>query len=801
MPKLTAQRITTSVDNMRRHLWPIWMMEKAMVDYYNGGFMPSIANEEVCDDDVQVSLGLGNRYIKKPFDSLMDCILSDPGVFKTQVEYPLRAERRGKVEAALDKEINGLLHDRLEPLIRSIAGRSLITGRAFMFRLSRWDWKFRSGRLLHPIQYSDDIHDESWREWAFTSQITLREIDEKISTLRDYKGNGWNTSALRALKDYITKSTDAEKVESITETAKRIETPFTDERAESPLEVYWYFRKSDEERDADGKPKVDLYCVSRYGQNAVIAEQEGEGVRYKALEITGNDNGANQVIYYVPNAFENIDECLIALLLDSRVDGEQEMGQIEGIGKSLLPRLVSMEALTTSLLAGVSWAVQPNLTTATGRSVDAEKLAELVREGIEPWDFIPAEVKALDKTNSLTGLNAAMSVITMLGMSSEADGGTGEMSPLGDSQAKFKAESDKLLATQGQTVTRRYARFLKSMDRLVWQIVSTLCRPLGMWQKADAGFNEVRTFQVKMAVMHQVIPAEYSMERISASARKVAGGMDKNTAIQQSTFMIEKFGGQLAPEGIRYLVKNITRMIYGDSTADMLLPDKPDIPHDQLRLASEQNTQCIVSLLPVQRAPEDDPMIHLPIHEQALQTRLQIAMQQGSISPYDQRGLQLLLMHIAQDVIALPIPAQQQLAVVLKKAAKIIASLPVQGGSSEMALKMREQDRKDAQLKFAQQREGNLQGDREQKLAIQRNKLFVDMKRLLSQEKMDGVSRASQILSMVHSTIEMEQMQNEHAANMAKTGHDMNMDVANLDLQQQQVDVQQQQVDEGGYGE
>ena len=166
------------------------------------------------------------------------------------------------------------------------------------------------------------------------------------------------------------------------------------------LDVYWYFRKSDDERDVDGKPKVDLYCVSRWGQNAVIVEQEGDGVTYKALEIKSQNESGNQILYHVPSAFENIDECLIALLLDSRVDGEQEMAQVEGIGKSLLPRLVSMEALTTSLLSGVSWAVQPNLTTQTGKAVDEEKLRELVREGIQPWDLTPNDVTAINKALS-----------------------------------------------------------------------------------------------------------------------------------------------------------------------------------------------------------------------------------------------------------------------------------------------------------------------------------------------------------------------------------------------------------------
>ena len=176
--------------------------------------------------------------------------------------------------------------------------------------------------------------------------------------------------------------------------------------------------------------------------------------------------------------------------------------------------------------------------------------------------------------------------------------------------------------------------------------------------------------------------------------------------------------------------------------------------------------------------------------------RLQIAMQQGSISPFDQQGLKLLLMHLAEDVVALPKNAQQQLAPVLQKAATIIAKLPVQGASSKMALDMREQDRKDKQLQFQQQREQNLQGDREEKLKIMRNKMFLDMRRLLQQEKMDGVSRASQMMNLVQASLDMENSQREHDAFMSQTSHDMSMDHANIDVQNRQLDIQQQQVDQ-----
>jgi hypothetical protein len=324
------------------------MRERALVAYYNCGPVPS----DECSDDAPISIGLGHRYIKKPFEQLLDTILMEPGFIKTEVAFPLRADRKQMIEGALDKEINAIVHERMESVFRRIAGRALITGRAFLFRLSKWDWMFKTGRMLHHIDDIDDPYDEGFREWAFCGRLTLREIDEKLDSLRDYEGAGWNRAALGSLKKYILETTSTEKDTPQEDRDRRLTQPFDEENAKKPLDVYWYFRKNGERGDF-GHEKIDLYCVSCYENAAIVKVNDDGTVIQKSLGFDG-DGKNNQVLYYYPDAFESIQDCLIPMLLDSRVDGEQELAQIDGTGKIMVPRLLGMEQVGVSLMEGPS---------------------------------------------------------------------------------------------------------------------------------------------------------------------------------------------------------------------------------------------------------------------------------------------------------------------------------------------------------------------------------------------------------------------------------------------------------------
>lgn len=742
--KPKADVILETCNRMREDLWPLWCRERRLVAYYNSGPLPF--DQDECSDDVPISLGLGYRYIKRPLDGLLDVVLTKPGMVKAEVCYPVVPERKFLVEGALDTEANAIIHERMESTIRQICGRAMITGRAFFFRLSRWDWRFKAGRLLSAIDDCDDVNDESFREWAFVGQISLREIESLLADSRGREGvAGWSNQSLQALKEYIVSTTLNEKtpVEEVRRVASQ---PFNQELSNKPLDVYWYFRKNGKRND-NGDEGIDLSCVSRWGGNAGIRSAQSDGVTYRALSVTFARE-KEQIIYHWPNAFESIGECLIPMLLDARIDGEQEMHQIDGVGKIMTPRLQSMEHITVALLEGIAFGVQPNWT-STGNAVDEKTIELLQRTGINPWDYVPQGLKILDKNNAMQGMSQAMQMVQMLGVSAEADAQTGEMSAFGESQARFKAEAVQMLSQIVTGFQRRIEKSFSTLDRVTEQMNSTLCRIFSAWRKSDPAYYDVRRFQTNLLVIHKIHPAEYSGYRVKSKCRRLAGNMEKGKAAQQAEHMVQVWGGVMAPQGVRWLGKQAASALYDDVIAQYLYPDEKEPPQNQVQSAQAQNAMAIVSLQVPQRMPGDDPLVHLPYHISCLEARLKIAQQQGNISGAEREGLAALLVHTTQDARAVPPQQQAKIGQILKQIATTIQGMQVQGSPEDAALKQRAQQLKEAQFGFSQLREKNLVEDRNKKHDLKLNQFMLSIQQFLEDQKSAGVDRAKQLLEMM----------------------------------------------------
>jgi hypothetical protein len=660
---------------------------------------------------------------------------------------PWTPRARFMVQGAADAELNTLLHARMDSTVRSICGRGMITGRGFLFRLSKWDWKFKSGRLIAPPDSPDDILDDNFREWGFVGSITLRELEENIDKTDGYEGMGWSNASMKALKRYILSKTLTDETRTAMSESQwdaLIRTPFDGAQKRTPLDVYWYFRKTGE-RNSEGKEKIDLYCVSRYGGKASVQRQEDSQRVYKALEIFTAEK--QQVIYYKEDAFESIEDCLIPMILDSRIDGEQEMLQVEGIGQIMIPRLQSMEHITSALLEGIAFGVQPNWT--ANSVVDQAMIENIQRQGLNPWDFIPQGLTVVPKNNSMQGLNQAMEMLKLLGVSAEADAQTGEISTMGESPAKFKAEANQFLQQLNNGLARRKERSMLALDKLADLQTETLARPLQLWRKGDPGYYEAMIFQRNMLLKHHVFPAEYSSERMKSKCRRLAGDMEKAQAIQQGAQIVQLYGGQMAPEAIRFFGKEAVRAAYDDGTADLAFPDKVKIDPDQMMKAQVQNSMALVSLIIPERESEDNSLVHLPIHMAAMQKRVQLAMQAGSASAAEREGMSALLVHMSYDAQAVHENQKRQIFGVLDQIKKFLEKVPLSGAQSELEIKQQKMQLEMARFGFEQQREQNLVQERGTKHELAQQKFLLSVRQFLQNQKNDGVSNAAQLLEMM----------------------------------------------------
>lgn len=740
---LAPKRIIADCDNWRMHLWSQWRLEHRLIDYYNCGKVYTEEDQEP-NDETPLSLGLGHRFIRKPFDQLTDRVLLEPGFIKSEVTFPLKAERKRMVEVAYDKEINAVAHERISPLISSLAGRSLITGKAFAYRMSRWDFIWKSGRLLHDKKATLDIHDDSFREWAFTGTISLRTIDERIAATRDYGGGGWNHSALKALKEWIVTQTSTEKnTPSQIGSTVDVEAPFSDDLQHSILEVYWYFRKNGI-RNVFGEEKVDLYCVSRWNTTAQISTYDTGSAVYKTLNIDNGDPEKQQTIFHLQDAFESINECLVPLFLDNRIEGEQTMRAMEGLGRMLIPRILGSEHLAGAMVAGLSWAVQPNFQLATASD---EEIARMIAQGggAGPWDGIPSGMKMIEKNNALTGISGAANMLQMLGMSLDQEAATGEISPYGQGNIELKDLAKRYVQQIDASVSRRAAKFDQAIDRIAAQIVETMSRPITSWTKGDPAYYAVVRVHTNLLHVHGIYPLEFSSERITGRCRRLNGDGDKAQILAAGQMLMTQYGGQFAPEFHQFLAKEATRAAFGDAIAEMAVPQKPAVDVQQQMLIVGQESMCLTSLTLPQRNPGDNPILHTMAHMQTLASIIQVAQQAGSWTPHDRRGAELLIKHITLDVPGIPQAQIPQMEQALAQMARVIASIPVAGQTTELQLKQMDAQRKMQELLLDQQHEANLVSDRAAKHELSAQKLLLSQHGALENQKTAAVQRAVQL--------------------------------------------------------
>lgn len=728
------------------------MRERRLVSYYNSGPMYYEGADDTEDNDESApSLGLGYRFIKRPYDQLCDTILSEPGFIKASNEYPLNARRKRLVETALDEEVNKVVHDRMERVIRGLAGRALLTGKSFAYRLSRWDWMFRQGRLLHPAWAVDDVYDDSFREWAFTGSLTLRELDAFLDRTRYHNGYGWSNAAIKDLKRWILEKTSVERDtegQKVTET--QIAAPFSETMHNTRLDVYWYFRKNGR-RNPLGEERIDLYCISRWGCSSQISSRTSGDTVFKALSVaTDADN--QQIIYHLPDAFESVRECIVPCLLDSRVDGEQTMADMEGLGRMVIARVLTQEHIAGSMVSGLAWAVQPNFVIESG--ADENRLRQIAQEGgLGPWDGAPSGMKMMDKNNALTGVNGAANLLQMLGMSADQDAATGDIADRG-ANVELKDVAKQLIAQTESAVGRRKAKFFRAADAMAEQILEVFTRPAALFRQTDMAFHDVTRVQLGLVHRHGLAPAEFSMERVKGKCRRLSGDADKSTAISLSQAMLTQFGGHLSPQGQQFLAKEAFRAAYGDSTADELLPDQPQVMIDQEMIAVMQEQECLISLTAPQRNPADNPAYHVAHHMAAISARLRTAQQAGAWTPTERQGLQLLLQHVGYDIPGIPQQNIPEMVAAIKQIARVAASIQVMGATSELQLKQQDAQMQMMKLQQAQAHEQNLVQERAAKNELNRQRFGLALHGEVEDSKTAATKRAKMVTEMARTDMQ-----------------------------------------------
>jgi hypothetical protein len=789
--QIPANTLISSIDTWVRQGYRSWCLERDIETYANGGPPPC---EDPNYEGEIVPLGFAQSYMKKEMAPLVDAFTMDPGIIDCVCINPALnvPERTPMIQTQIGEVLNKVIMPRLEMELRNLAGRSTVTGRGVLFRKSPNDIILKCGRIIAPQSAGLDILDSEFREWAFPGQISLRDIEGRL------KGSqtgmyGWNKEGLEQLKLWIM-ATESLKygvgrngeggIPDWAATYDRTTWLGTDLDGvgySRPVDVYWYFRKNGDitkkDRRYGGHEKVDLYCISRFGsEKAIVSQMQAGNVEAKALGISYNkdyethlemlqkdepkkskeEQCNERLLFYVPDVFRSVEECLILHVDDAAVAGENKLSEVKGTGKTAMPKLAVMEQLLTSIIEGLTFGAQPNWT--VGNGVPEEYLKQLQRGGLRSGQAFPSGVAPMQKQNAFTGFSHAMGFVRMLDAGTSSDSAANSQGVFGGNQAEFAAQANADLDNRRQTANQRLRNWIKTLDKAVEMICRTICKPWPKMKQEYPCYYDAERMRMDLVGRFKIHEDEWDEERWDYPARRLAGGLMRQQAVAFNSQMLATIA-PYQPTLVPLLVREIVRAGYGDTIANQWLNPPQEKQLAQEELAYRNSTVALMTGAAPPVKPGDDPIVHSGKAMEVLQGRIQAAQATGSITMVEVVGLMALIQYISQFLRMLPEQYSEPAMEKLGEQAGILRSIPVQKPMPEGAMTEKEQ----AEIMLKSQNQQRLQAADANKAKKDEIGTMLDMRKLAGTESMQKATEQTLATQRAKATVDIQQTLNDIA--------------------------------------
>lgn len=652
MSKNKAQEIVTWTSEKREELLALHRSEHQLINYYNAGEIPGKEGDSI------MSLGLGYRYIKKSTDQMLSIMYSDPGPMKSNLICGGDFERKRYIEKAWDEVANREIKKEYKSLIPSLAGRSSVIGKCFAFRKNPMDLKFERARVLHDVDSTMDIHSDSWWRWSVLGKMRLRDLESLIqkSQGKESEKKGWSREGLLALKKYILEE-DLNKNKTQGEdmvylTADQCEDmPIGEELLDEPLEVIWHFEKSEEKNEC-GDRKINFYVVSRYQdpskmQGKVVNGPNAHKMRVKMPSVGQAYSDHQKILFRFDNYFDSVSECLVSVVVDSSLSGNDKMAEVEGLGKQAFPKFLHMESLTKSLLEGAAWASSPNFYIQPGANKQAMK--NLAKQGMAPFQMIPEQVVPMNKSNVMSSVGQNIGLIQSMGLDIAQDAQTGEVPVSGGKGVDFnrKSLSDQFVLDRQRGAQQKMVAWMYALDPMWEEIGKTLTKSPKLWNKSDPGYYVAKRIHECLRDHYNIKDSEWEWSPkgknkkpiLQFSQRRVDGGVDDSQSYQKAVTMLQSSD---SPRIREIAEKRMVNAIWGPKGVDEAYgEEKEAVDLKDKAIAIQRINSAMVGSPILPPEPADNPEAHIECAFATLQKTFQCAQSLGNkLSPETLKGVQ-----------------------------------------------------------------------------------------------------------------------------------------------------------------
>lgn len=651
LEKLNGSTIIQKMDNWRCADYWDSQDRAELKRWYRGGPL------DVESDDWDVvgdqNFLLGYRYISKAFSELYSVLTRGRGMFQVKLNYASVSQTRKRyIEETASKELNRIIKKskRLRMPYREVCGNAVMFGTPFLYRIDPYDWcPISDGAPLMPRNAPADIYSDEFLEWGFRASLTGKFILDQLKLSKSRKEGGrWNIKGLEDLLDQLFASQNNETASMFyprERTPEEIESEVyrnaeLSNVLDTSIPVYWFFRKR-----VDNKGKVDLYCVSRYGE-AVGSTMTGITIAHPKSR-TGVT--VDPELFYEEARFERVDECLFPFHLDVSPGGELMMHEILGLGRLNYDIDKKVAELINVGLAGIEDDFTPLYTAQDHTSL--EHLEQLMQNGLRRNAVLPEGIAPAEKGHrtknyqQLFGMTAFFTEAESLNASSFNAGNPSR------GRNELEVQALERQAESQRSVTNRMIAWNEAGDALAKAIFDVFSD--GGLIQTDRGYPEVKEFQDRMKELG-ISMEEIAPELVDVHMQRLFGAGDRAIALNTLGAMMQN-RGSYSPQTQEEILREWTAVMVDDyELAHHWVPEDPDPDYNQIgRAQSENNTALTQGVLPMVR-PDDNAMIHVPQHAQGLATFLQSAQATGLDQDEAQRVTVLLahMMHHQPQVAA-----------------------------------------------------------------------------------------------------------------------------------------------------
>lgn len=332
-------------------------------------------------------------------------------------------------------------------------------------------------------------------------------------------------------------------------------------------------------------------------------------------------DGQGEFLYKCEGKFDNISELITAFIENVGTNGN--FHSIRGLGYKMFSSTTGQNKMINKMLDNAMFAATPHLST------DNEDLnVEKAFAPMGPYMMMASGLafQANQNQDVNESIAPALQVINGL-VQTRASTSAPVLSAQTDRTRKTATQVETETEMQGSLQASSFSMFMAAWERLLCTTFKRVCRE--DYLPTDPGGQEVhklyrwlltRLQPLGVTSQDQVIEI---LQNVDFDAMEVNAGIGKGSASERRsvvTALNNSLGGQLDPEGQRFLNRLTAASYAGFQIANQLVPDEPGLrPPMDAQVAQMENSLMSLGQPPAFE-PNQDHFVHLEKHTEFLNT-------------------------------------------------------------------------------------------------------------------------------------------------------------------------------------